>query len=172
MKNSFYVVVAVCVGIILYAVNMFYYNVYIIAGNNGEHFILENKELYEKALRYLEDEHNDSYNPDKSEEKYHFFITYDGFGMTEKDGYKYAYMWVLAESHYLKDGEIKDGSAYSVFHKFKFKDDEVVSYQVPQDGSYYTKSIEEMCIDKGMSNKVLNYNLKLSLDKEVKDYYK
>ncbi|MBQ8131592.1 MAG: hypothetical protein IJ193_03785 [Bacilli bacterium] len=138
---------------------------------NGEVYIKENKDLYDKAIAYLTKQNEEAKDPDRLNDRYHFFITYDGLGMTEKDGYQYAYMWVLGESYFIKDSKVQSGSGYSMFYKFQFQDNEVVSYEIPKDGSYYTKSIIDMCIDSKMSRKVLRYNSKLSLEKQVREYY-
>ena len=80
-------------------------------------------------------------------------------------------MWILGESYYLDKNEVKEASGYSIFHKFTFKDNKVINVEIPKDGSKYVKSIKEMCPDKKMERKVLNYDLKLSVKDQVDTYY-
>lgn len=139
--------------------------------NKSEKYIQDSNYLYDVALEYLKEQEYQSENHDMEKEGYHFFASYDGLGITKKDDYKYAYMWILGESYYLENGEVKDGSAYSMFFKFTFKDDKVVKMETPEDGSLYTDSIKKMCPDKKLADKVLNYNLNFDNKKEVDKYY-
>ncbi len=141
-----------------------------LAGSN-EYYINDNEKLYDKAIEYLKEEDKKENSKYKKEDYYKFFVTYDGLGITKKDKNKYAYMWILKESHYLKDKKVQDGESASMFYKFTFKDDKVVKYENPEEGGHYTKSIKKMSIDNKMSEKILKYNSKLSNDKEVKKYY-
>ena len=141
------------------------------SSQNGEYYITDYESLYLKAIDYLEEEEKNSYHPDHSKDYYHFFLSYDGFGITEKGNYQYAYMWILGEGYYLEDGKIESSSGYSMFFKFTFQNNQVISYKNPEDGSYYSESIKKMCIDRKMSHKVLNYDSKLSNQDLVKEYY-
>lgn len=138
---------------------------------NGEKYIKEEKELYEKASEYIEDKIEKEDIDNKDKEGYKVFIGYDGLGMTEKGENKYAYMWILSEAYYLKDGKPEHIHSSSMFYKIKFKDGKVVKYENPEDGSNYKKSIEKMCIDNQMVNKIINYDLKFNNDKKIKKYY-
>lgn len=80
-------------------------------------------------------------------------------------------MWVLEESYGKIEGKIENLSGSSVFYKFVFYDNEVVSYKNPDDGNLYIKSINEMCPDSKLKNKVLNYKSQLCNDDQVKKYY-
>lgn len=134
----------------------------------NEFYITDHEYLYDLAVDYLKNQDN---NPDSNKDGYHFFIKYDGFGITEDDNYQYAYMWVLGESYYLNNSKIEESSGYSIFHKFTFKNNKIIKVTIPKDGSEYIKSIKEMCPDKKMANKVLNYELKINLENQIQDYY-
>ena len=143
----------------------------IILINNKEHYITDNEYLYDIALNYLINKDDEESNSDHDRENYHFFATYDGLGITEKNNIQYIYMWVLGESYYLDKGEIKGLSGYSMFYKFTFENNKIINVEIPEDGSNYKKSIKKMCPDSKMINKVLNYNSKLSLTEQVNQYY-
>lgn len=138
---------------------------------NKEQYITDNEYLYDIAINHLIEEDNKETTPDHEYESYHFFITYDGFGITSKDNKKYAYMWVLGEEYYLNNNKPQALSGYSMFYKFTFKNDKIIKVETPEDGSYYEKSIKSMCKDNNMSKKVLNYNSNLSLETQVNNYY-
>lgn len=134
---------------------------------NDEVYVKGYDYLYDIAISYLKNQEDKESN----QNGYKFFIAYDGFGITEKDDKKYVYMWVLGENYYLEENEIKNGSGYSIFHKFTFKDDKVINVEITKDGSLYTDSVKEMCPTKQMEKKVLKYNSKLSVKNEVISYY-
>lgn len=138
---------------------------------NGENYITDYEYLYDVAVEYLKNQDSKENTSDHQKDNYHFFVAYDGFGITEKDDTKYAYMWILGESYYLDKNEVKEASGYSIFHKFTFKDNKVINVEIPKDGSEYVKSVKEMCPDKKMERKILNYDLKLSVKDQVDTYY-
>ncbi|MBR1416570.1 MAG: hypothetical protein IJ572_01990 [Bacilli bacterium] len=146
-------------------------SLFIITGcSNKENYITDNEHLYDTAVQYIID--NDT-NPEKNEDRYKMFIDYNGFGITEDDNYRYAYMWISEESYYVVDNKIISGSGSSMPYKFTFElnDNKVVKYEIPKDGNEYASSIKEMYPD-DIENKVINYQWKDDgLIKEVKNYY-
>lgn len=138
---------------------------------NKENYITDNEYLYEIAIDYLKEQDNKENNQTHEQKGYHFFVAYDILGITEKNDKKYAYMWVLGESYYLDREEIKEGSGYSIFHRFTFKDDKVINVEIPKDGSEYAKSVKDLCPDKKMEKVVLKYESKLSVKDQVYSYY-
>lgn len=139
--------------------------------NNCEYYVTDYESLYDIAIDYIIEEEYQSNNPDVNKDNYRFFVTYDGFGITEKDNYKYAYMWILGESYYLENGEQKLSHSYSMFYKFTFLDNKVIKYENPEDGNEYLNSIKKLSVDKNMRNKIVNYESKLSNEEKIKDYY-
>ena len=140
--------------------------------DNKANYIEDSDYLYDLAINHLIDQDSREADEDHLKEGYHFFVKHEPLGIVEEGNLKYVYMWVLASSYYLNNDEPKELSSYSIFHKFTFKDDDVTKVEIPRDGSYYTDSVKGMCADKEMENKVLKNDFKLSLDDEVKDYYK
>ena len=145
---------------------------FIWLGLNQPKYLTDNDFLYDTAIQYLLD--NDS-SPEKNNKDYHRFADYQGFGITEDDDYKYAYMWIFDESFYVNDkNHIKVGTGGSMPYKFFFDKttNAVVKYETPQDGTSYASSIRRM-----FPSKVAKEMLKMSgfddtkLMAEVKDYY-
>lgn len=135
-------------------------------------YLNDNDFLYNTAIQYLLDNDN---SPEKANKGYHRFADYQGFGITEDNDYKYAYMWILGESFYVNGKDhIKVGTGGSMPYKFFFDKttNAVVKYETPQDGTAYAPSIKRM-----FPNKVAREMLKMSsfndakLMAEVKEYY-
>ena len=146
-------------------------SIFMITGcNSKEKYIKNSEHLYDIAAQYLID--NDS-NSEKNNDRYKKFVDFKGFGITEDKEYRYVYMWIAEESYYVVDDKIVSGSGSSMPYKFTFelKDNKVVKYETPKDGSEYLSSIKEMCPD-DIENKIINYQWKDDkLIKEVKEYY-
>ncbi len=128
-----------------------------------------NEELYEKAIEYLDSESLKENIQGKQDFKH--FYTYDAFGITEDKEYKYAYLWILDESFFVKENLLYGDSGSSLAYKFTFKDGNVISYEIPKDGSEYSPSIKEMA-PCNLQNKILDYDSSsLSNEEKVKDHY-
>ena len=135
-----------------------------------EHYITDNEYLYDTAVQYMVD-HDD--NTEKNNDRYKLFVDYNGFGITEDDKYRYAYMWIAKDAYYVKDDKVISDSGSSMPYKFTFelKNNKVVKYETPEEGNKYISSIKEMYPD-DIENKVINYQWKDdNLIKEVKEYY-
>ena len=122
-----------------------------------------NDYLYDIAIDYLKEEYTEE-DEYKDKEDFQVFFDYEGFGITEDENIKYAYMWIVEESYYVEDNEVKSGSGSSMAYKIKFVDDVVVNFEIPKDGSEYDESIREMFPEE-IANKVLEFNLD---DEELK----
>lgn len=142
--------------------------VIIYVNNEREKYIIGNTDLYDKAINYLI-ENNDSKYINK--DNYKLFITYKPFGITKDKTNYYAYMWILKESYYTENNIKEEGEGSSVFYKFTFKDNKVIKYDNPKDGSFYNKSLEKLCFNRSMYYKVSNYKGELNLDKEIDEYF-
>ena len=138
--------------------------------SKDEYYITDNDRLYELAVEYLTNA-DYQHNPDAEKNYYHFFISYDGLGTTQEGKQKHAYMWVLGEGYYLEKGQPKSASGYSMFYKFNFEDEKIISVENPEDGSFYTDSVRKLAKDKKMADKILNYELKMNNDSKVAEYY-
>lgn len=137
--------------------------------NNKNDFITDNENYYDIAVNYIKNEQlNNGYDKDKK--GYNVFVNYKGFGITSDNNYKYVYMWILEESHYLDNNEVKKSESSSMAYKFTFKDNEIIKYELPKDGSEYEQSIKDLFPTK-IENQVLNYMSDLSVDDLVNKYY-
>ena len=144
--------------------------VFVYYDRNNEHFISDYEDLYEIALSYIKEEEIQIDNKDKDQFGYHAFYNYDKLGITEDNDYQYVYMWILSDNYYYSDEPILS-SGYSVFYKFTFKDNKIIKFEIPKDGSYYKKSIKRMCNNTIIYNKVINYTSNMSNDEQITNYY-
>lgn len=137
---------------------------------NGENWITDNEHLYSKAIEYIEKEQKEK-GYDNHQQDYQVFTDYKGFGIEEKDNKKYVYMWILKETYYVKEGELKISEGSSMPYKVIFENNEVIKYENPKDGAYYAPSIKEMFPD-SIENKIIAYSMGNSKIKDkVKEHY-
>lgn len=125
--------------------------------NLNVNLVNNSDDLYDKAIAYLR-KYELANNPDRNKDDFNVFFSYYGFGIESKMGYKYVYMWIYDSSMYVEDGttlEISSGA--SMPYKFTFKEDEIVSYEIPKDGSEYISSIKEM-FPLVISNQVIDFD--------------
>lgn len=127
----------IIVVIVLLTVSYFIYETI----SKKTYFITDHEYLYDTAIEFLKKNTNDSY---QDKEGYQRIISYKGFGISEDDTYKYAYMWILDESYYVKNEKLYSGSGSSIAYKFTFKDNKVSKYEMPKDGSYYQSSMKKL----------------------------
>lgn len=138
--------------------------------SNQSYYITDNEWLYDEAISYLENKIREE-SEYKSEADYQVFTDYKGFGIQENGTKKYAYMWILEEEYYAKGGEVQSGSGSSMAYKFIFENNQVIDYEIPKDGSYYTPSIKKM-FPSEVVNEFFKFNMDSSnLDKKVKKHY-
>lgn len=138
--------------------------------DNKVTFISDSDYLYDKAIDYLRD--NDT-NPDKKYSNYKMFLDYKGFGIAKDKKYKYAYMWIIVDSYYVKNKRLVNSTSHSIPYKFIFKkNDKVVKYVMPSDGRDYEFTIKGI-FPKKIQKYILKYDVNSDkIDREVKDYYK
>ena len=92
-------------------------------------------------------------------------------GIKEKDDETYVYIWALVESYYVQDGKLISNGGYSIPHKFIIKDNEIIDYKIPRDGSEYSKSIKEIFpldIRNKLNDDLVDRN---KIDNQVKEHY-
>ena len=133
-------------------------------------FITDYDYLYDAAIEYLKTTNDDYY---QNNEDYQLLISYEGFGLSEDDNYKYAYMWILKESYYTKSGKLYLGSRSSTAYKIIFKDNKVSRYEIPQDGNRYQPSMKKM-FPKEVYKKISKYDtssLNIKNKKQVDKHY-
>lgn len=166
MKNKKKIFLVIAGIFTLLLISYFIYNLF----SNKTNYITDHEYLYDIAIDYLKNNNEDDYY--KNNEDYQLFTSYDEFGISEDKDYKYAYMWILEESYYVKNGKLYLGSGSSMAYKFTFKDNKVLKYEIPKDGSYYSSSISKI-FPKEISKKILNYNynLKEEQTKKIQEHY-
>ena len=84
---------------------------------------------------------------------------------------KLMYIWALVESYYVQDGKLISNGGYSIPHKFIIKDNEIIDYKIPRDGSEYSKSIKEIFpldIRNKLNDDLVDGN---KIDNQVKEHY-
>ncbi len=103
--------------------------------------------LYEEVISFLKEKEFEE-NKDSKEKDFNVFYSYHGFGIEEKNNYKYVYMWVYEQSYYIEKeeygGALAISSGSSIPIKVIFKDDKLLEIIYPKDGSLYNSSIKEM----------------------------
>ena len=155
---------------------------YIIIRKNLKPTVVTDKDyLYESVEQYLIQQEQPQYF---SKEKYStpnynvkdfkdfkVFTDIAKLGIRQQQDKTYVYVWALIESYYVQDGKLVENSGSSVPYKFIFENDEIVNYEIPRDGSEYTKSIKKIFPEdiRRMFNDSLvsNSNIK----EQVKKYY-
>ncbi len=144
--------------------------VVILTKKENTAFIENNEFLYDKAIDYIVKQIKLE-SHDKDKEDYQVFTDYEGFGIEEKDNKKVAYMWILQESYYIENNELQISEGSSMAYKFIFENNEVIDYEIPEDGSYYTSSIKNMFPD-SIENKIMSFEMdNTKLKEKVKKHY-
>ena len=157
--------------LIIVFIGILFGTIYVISKKNKRvNYITDYEFLYDIAIDYLKEKYTKEETEYNEKQDFNVFLDYKGFGISEKDGKRFAYMWILEESYYKEEGELKSGSGSSMPYKITFVDNKVFDVEVPKDGTYYVSSIKEMFPD-DIENKILNYNMDFDLEKQVKDYY-
>lgn len=147
--------------------------------NNSKEIEVKGKEeLYDKVEEYLISKEQPHYfveeknaKPNYNVSDFQVFTDIARLGIKEKDDETYVYIWALVESYYVQDGKLISNGGYSIPHKFIIKDNEIIDYKIPRDGSEYSKSIKEI-FPLDIRNK-LNDDLvdKNKIDNQVKEHY-
>ena len=141
-------------------------------------YITDNDYLYDIAKEYLIKQEKET-SHDKDMPNFNSFIAYKGFGIQENSDKteKYAYMWILQENYYVLNNQLCSSTGSSVAYKFTFKNDKVIKYDIPEDGSRYTSSMKNI-FPSDIYNKIISYDssssgeLGKSIKEQLKEYYK
>lgn len=103
--------------------------------------------LYDEIINFIKEKEFKE-NPDSVEKDFNVFNSYHGFGVEQKNNYKYVYMWIYQQSYYIEREEYGSGlaisSGSSIAAKAIFKDNKLQDIIYPKDGSEYVSSIKEM----------------------------
>ena len=174
-KNAKIIVLIVCICLLVIGIICG-----VIMGLNKTNeatYITDKDYLYETAKEYLINQVKES-SHDKDMPNFNSFVAYKGFGIQENSDKteKYAYMWVLQENYYSFDNQIYTSTGSSIPYKFTFKDDKVIKYDIPEDGSQYTSSMKKL-FPSDVYNKIISYDsssrgeLGKSIREQLRNYY-
>lgn len=104
----------------------------------------EKEELYYSKI---EEKFIDEEKPYTDEENNNFktFLSIKRFGYKIDENKTYIYCWIQSESFFVnKEDKVELSRGSSIPYKFTFENDELVKYEIPRDGSYYSESIREI----------------------------
>ena len=94
--------------------------------NSGTAYLTGQDYLYDIAIDYLReermnDEQSEKENWEPELEDYQVFFDYKGFGISQENNKKYAYMWVLEQACYVVNGDYHQGHGSSMPYKIEFE---------------------------------------------------
>ncbi len=138
---------------------------------------VEEEKLYKKVEQYLikleqQNHYKERLEVNADGDNFKTFIDMAKLGISQNGEETYVYVWALIKNYYGYEERISSGS--SMPYKFTIKDNEIVKYQIPEDGDRYAKSIQEI-FPKDIINKLEKSEKLLSeekLEKQAEEYYK
>lgn len=146
--------------------------------NSRETEVKGKEELYDKVEEYLiskEEPHffleNKNSKPNYNVSDFQVFTDIARLGIKEKNDETYVYIWALVESYYAQDGKLISNSGYSIPYKFIIKDNEIIDFKMPRDGSEYSKSLKDIFpldIRNKLNDDLVDRN---KIDNQVKEHY-
>lgn len=172
MSKKMKFIIIITIGILVIVSILIGIKFYLIQKSNKEYgdWIYNSDYLYDKAINYLKVE-KENLTKDKEKEDYQTFYSYHGFGIKEKDNKKYAYMYILEESYYVKHNKLRIDDKNAMLYKFAFENDEVENYIIPKEGENYKISVKEIFPD-DIEKEALNYGTeKLKYNNIIEEHY-
>lgn len=171
-KNTKIILITLIIGVILLIA-------FIVIKNSLKETIVNEKDyLYEKVEQYLINQEQPHYfletkdsKPNYNVSDFKVFTDIAKLGIRQCKDETYVYVWALVESYYIQDGKLIHNSGSSIPYKFILKNDEIITYEIPKDGSEYAKSIKKIFpidIRNKLDNSLVNSN---QLRRQVKEYY-
>lgn len=173
MKKSIKIILAIFTIIVILLI------IFIVLKYNSKEVIVNDKDyLYEKVEQYLISQEQPHYfletkdsKPNYNVSDFKVFTDIAKLGVGQCKDETYVYVWALVESYYIQDGKLIHNSGSSIPYKFILKNDEIIDYQIPKDGSEYAKSIKKIFpndIRNKLDNSLVNSNY---IREQVKEYY-
>ena len=134
-------------------------------------------ELYKKVEQYLikleqQNHYNERLEVNANGDNFKTFIDMAKLGIIQNGEESYVYVWALIKSYYVQEEIVSSGS--SMPYKFTIRNNEIVDYQIPEDGDRYAKSIEEI-FPKDIIKKIEKSEELVNeekLEKQAEEYYK
>ena len=152
--------------------------VVVLNNNLKETEVKGQEDLYGKVEEYLiskEEPHffleDKNSKPNYNISDFQVFTDIARLGIKEKDDETYVYIWALVESYYAQDGRLISNSGYSIPFKFIIKDNKIIDYKMPGNGSEYQKSLKDIFpldIRSRLNNDLVDGN---KIDNQVKEHY-
>lgn len=128
----FCIIAVILVGVVIFAIS------------NHNELETDKEELYYKKIEEKISNEQKPYN-DAENNKFKTFLSVKKYGYKLEEDRTYIYCWIQSESFFEnKEGKIELSRGSSIPYKFTFKDDEIINYEVPRDGGYYSESIREI----------------------------
>ena len=119
--------------------------------NSKEIAVNDKEELYVMVEKYLINQEKPKYfsenkdsEPNYNISDFQVFTDIAKLGIKEKGKDTYVYVWALVESYYVQDEKLINNGGYSIPYKFVIRNNEIVDYKIPSDGSEYTNSIKKI----------------------------
>ena len=161
-KNSKKLLVILSMIFVIIICGLFYYNkklkVNLVDGYDY---------LYDDVISFIKEKELKE-NPDAAEKDFNVFYSYHPFGIEERNGYKYVYLWVYEYSYYIEREEYGSGlaisSGSSIPIKAIYKDNKLQEIIYPKDGNQYVSSIKEM-FPGIIGYQVLNFDKEKNINK-------
>ena len=186
-KLIYRTIIIVIVGFILIIASLFGIDMYKMSRNEDVFFsywglnyyppVNLKEELIDKSIKdYLikEDESHKRFESSKT------FVAMKTFLIKKENDKIIVDAWILMENYYEANGEIKEDSGSSIPYKFTLKNDgsyEVINYEIPRDGGYYSKDIKRLfsrrvikMMDNIHRNSTFN-KLQFQIDEQVSLYF-
>ena len=173
MKKSPKIIIVGILVIIIIFIGLF-----ILKYSSNEKIIEDKDGLYVKVERYLISLEKPQYFletkdsiPNYNIEDFKVFTDIAKLGIRQKGTETDVYIWALIEDYYVQDGKLIQSSGSSMPYKFIIKNNEIVSYKVPEDGDRYAESLKKIFpndIRLKLANSLVDND---KIDKQVKEYY-
>ena len=150
----------------------------IIQYSSNEKVVTGKDYLYERVEQYLISQEKPHYyletkdsKPNYNVSDFKVFTDLAKLGIRECKDEIYVYVWALVESYYVQDGNLINNGGSSIPYKFILKNDEIVDYEAPVDGSDNKKSMEKIFpidMHEKLNSSLVDSN---KIRNEVKEYY-
>ena len=150
----------------------------IIQYSSNEKVVTGKDYLYERVEQYLISQEKPHYyletkdsKPNYNVSDFKVFTDIAKLGIRESKDEIYVYVWALVESYYVQDGNLINNGGSSIPYKFILKNDEIVDYEAPVDGSdnkKKKKKIFPLDMHEKLNSSLVDSN---KIRNEVKEYY-
>lgn len=153
------ILISLVIILILIISGLIYYN-----QNLKVNLVNDSNFLYDEVINFIrKNEFKD--NPDSNYKDFNVFYSYYGFGIEQKNSYKYVYMWLYQQSYYIENtNALAISTSNSIPVKAIFKNNKLKDVIYPKNGTQYTSSIKEM-FPGIIEIKVLNFNKEKNINK-------